>query len=470
MAMALSTAALVLDLSSRLILDCAVTRPRRVDTRLPLAATKRPALPGHGLAVVDPGGGSDFRNGSRADPFLDLIASYTHDSLEPFTAALHEGPPTSSAVGGEDTDNGFVAWEAEDGASLTQISLHFESAAEGTTGHDDGGGVSIEERSDMDASAEGVGHEYLWHRPLQRRRWSQRHPRRSGRRKRRRRRRRKHRRQNHVQNYYRHTPTYPPPAEEQQQEKEDSRRRRRGRRRRPRRHRRRLPPASAFLPAFLSVGSLVGFGLGALSAGDTSSITFNPTITQNGDNITLSVNDSNTVTNDVSSTSTNSVTNSLTNTNTNNVSTTVIPITVSGDGKFSLPSVVKKHPTPPSKEKGNSEHSCHFQVRLRSGPSRTTGGDSQTVTSCASAPGVATGPDWPSSCWPSWPRRPASYQKFFSKKTLPSFPTTSEMMNRRASKIKENCIADGRKVDIGTNTMQNINLFGHVWSYLGRCT
>ncbi len=134
--------------------------------------------------------------------------------------------------------------------------------------------------------------------------------------------------------YHHPPPPPPPPPLRHRRPKRPRRRRRFFPRRRPRRLRRpRLPSAQSLLPAFLTAGSLLGFGLGAFTGGDAQTITFNPTITQQGDNITLTVNDTNNVSNNVSSQSTNTVTNTLSNTNNNNVSTTTIPVTVSGDGK-----------------------------------------------------------------------------------------------------------------------------------------
>lgn len=93
----------------------------------------------------------------------------------------------------------------------------------------------------------------------------------------------------------------------------------------------RSSPIHSYLPAFLTLGSLLGFGFTAVALSTnsasntetiTNTVTFNPNITVTGPNFNISLTDNDNISND----------DTTTNTNTN----TVVPITFAPNGKPSL--------------------------------------------------------------------------------------------------------------------------------------
>eukprot|EP00095_Tigriopus_kingsejongensis_P001673 maker-scaffold857_size87770-snap-gene-0.26 protein:Tk01673 transcript:maker-scaffold857_size87770-snap-gene-0.26-mRNA-1 annotation:"rtx toxin" len=93
----------------------------------------------------------------------------------------------------------------------------------------------------------------------------------------------------------------------------------------------------SFVPAFLTLSSLLGFGVGTLfGKNDENSITFNPTITYAGDNITFTVTDTDTITNGNDQNQNAQATNDITNTDTNSIQTSIIPIVINTDGTVTV--------------------------------------------------------------------------------------------------------------------------------------
>lgn len=88
------------------------------------------------------------------------------------------------------------------------------------------------------------------------------------------------------------------------------------------------------VPAFLTVGGLLGFGLSALffDQEPDNSITFNPNISYNGDNITFTVTDTDTISNSNSQSQTASSTNTISNTDTNDFDTTFEQVVINTEG------------------------------------------------------------------------------------------------------------------------------------------
>ncbi|XP_059090671.1 uncharacterized protein LOC131886379 [Tigriopus californicus] len=93
---------------------------------------------------------------------------------------------------------------------------------------------------------------------------------------------------------------------------------------------------TSFFPAFLTISSLLGFGVGTLFGDDENSITFNPTISYAGDNITFTVTDTDTITNGNEQRQTASATNDITNTDNNVIQTSIIPIVINTDGTVTV--------------------------------------------------------------------------------------------------------------------------------------
>lgn len=89
---------------------------------------------------------------------------------------------------------------------------------------------------------------------------------------------------------------------------------------------------TSFFPAFITISSLLGFGVGTLFGDEENSITFNPTITYAGDNITFTVTDTDTITNGNEQRQTASANSNIANTDTNVVQTSIIPIVINTDG------------------------------------------------------------------------------------------------------------------------------------------
>eukprot|EP00095_Tigriopus_kingsejongensis_P001675 maker-scaffold857_size87770-snap-gene-0.25 protein:Tk01675 transcript:maker-scaffold857_size87770-snap-gene-0.25-mRNA-1 annotation:"PREDICTED: titin" len=89
------------------------------------------------------------------------------------------------------------------------------------------------------------------------------------------------------------------------------------------------------LPAFLTIGSFLGFGLGALSfepQPDTV-INFNPNFTVNGANFSFSSTNSDTIQNSNSESQSSSSSNTISNTDVTIINNTVIPININTEGK-----------------------------------------------------------------------------------------------------------------------------------------
>ena len=85
MAVVLSTAALVLDLSSRLILDCATSsKLRSDDLTMPRLLSGKRSLsqnPDDKEGSISTSEDWHYYSNFSVDPFVDLIAAYTHDSF-----------------------------------------------------------------------------------------------------------------------------------------------------------------------------------------------------------------------------------------------------------------------------------------------------------------------------------------------------------------------------------------------------
>ena len=98
-----------------------------------------------------------------------------------------------------------------------------------------------------------------------------------------------------------------------------------------------------FAPFLLSVGGILGAAIGlnifnsdSSNVDSTNSITFNPNITYEGDNIVSNVTDNDAIMNTNNQMQTNTATNDITNADTNNVNTAVNPINSNANGIFEI--------------------------------------------------------------------------------------------------------------------------------------